>query len=138
MHIRLAEFLNADEEDVKPMDAPYLLAQEREAYIFLSLVGGSTARSVLLSAVKEYGSPDSDIYQLNKSQTHMADLLQLLKVAVRGLGRIGESDDIHLLDHVKNKAGKLMTLGKGLHHEDLINQILEWIDVSKQNIAKRS
>lgn len=138
MHIRLAEVLNSDEEEVKPMNVSYLLAQEREAYIFLSLVGGSAARSVLLSAVREYGSPESDIYQLNKSQMHMADLLQLLKVAVRGLGRIGESDDIHLLDHVKNKAGELMNLGSGVHHEDLINQILEWIDVSKQNIAKRS
>ncbi len=138
MHRRLTEVLNSAEEQVKPMDVQYLIAQEREAYIFLSLVGGNTARSVMLSAVKEYGNPESEIFQLKKSELHMADLLQLLKVAVRGMGRIGESDDIYLLDHVKNKAEGLMGLGKSLYHEELINQILEWMEVSKQNIAKKS
>jgi hypothetical protein len=115
-----------------------LIAQEREAYIFLSLVGGNTARSVILSAVKEFGNMESEIYKLRKSQTHLADLLQLLKVAVRGLGRIGKSEDIYLLDHLKATAAELMGLGKAVYHEELIHQILEWIEVSKRSIAKKS
>jgi hypothetical protein len=138
MHNRLTQALNSDEEEVKPMDAQYLLAQEREAYIFLSLVGGETARSVIVSVVKEFGDPESEIYHLKKSQPHMADLLQLLKVALRGLGRIGEAKNIHLLEHVKNKADELMQLGKSVYHEDLIHQILEWIEISNQNITQRA
>ncbi|MGD2272651.1 MAG: hypothetical protein PVI06_19795 [Desulfobacterales bacterium] len=138
MHQRLMGALNASESETTPMDAQYLIAQEREAYIFLSLVGGNTARSVVLSAVKEFGNMESEIYKLRKSQTHLADLLQLLKVAVRGLGRIGKSEDIYLLDHLKNKAAELIGLGKAVSHEELIHQILEWIAVSKRNIAKKS
>jgi hypothetical protein len=138
MHSRLTQALNSDEEEAKPMDAQYLLAQEREAYIFLSLVGGETARSVIVSAVKEFGDPESETYHLKKSQLHMADLLQLLKVAVRGLGRIGEAENIYLLEYVKNTADELIRLGKSVYHEDLIHQILEWIEISKQNITKRA
>jgi hypothetical protein len=138
MHGRLIQALNSGEEAAKPMDAQYLLAQEREAYIFLSLVGGETARSVIVSAVKEFGDPESEIYHLKKSQHHMADLLQLLKVAVRGLGRIGESENIYLLEYVKSMADGLIRLGKSVYHEDLIHQILEWTEISKQNITKRA
>jgi len=76
-----------------------------------------------LSAVKEFGNMESEIYKLRKSQAHLADLLQLLKVAVRGLGRIGKSEDIYLLDHLKNKAPELIGLGKAVYHEELIHQI---------------
>jgi len=138
MHGRLTRALNSDEEEVKPMDAQYLLAQEREAYIFLSLVGGETARSVIVSAVKEFGDPESEIYHLKKSQLHMSDLLQLLKVAVRGLGRIGEPKNVYLLESVNSMADELIQLGKSVYHEDLIHQILEWIETSKQNITNRA
>jgi hypothetical protein len=138
MHNRLSQALNSDEEEVKAMDAQYLLAQEREAYIFLSLVGGETARSVLVSAVKEFGDPESEIYHLKKSQVHMADLLQILKVAIRGLGRIGEAKNIYLLERVKSMADELIKLGDSVYHEDVIHQILEWIVTSKQNISSRT
>ncbi len=138
MHSRLSKELNSDAEEKKSMDAQYLLAQEREAYIFLSLVGGETARSVIVSAVKEFGDPESEIYHLKKSQLHMADLLQLLKVAVRGLGRIGEAKNIYLLEYVKSMADELIRLGDSVYHEDVIHQILEWIEISKQNITNRA
>ena len=63
--------------------------------------------------------------------------MQLLKVAIRGMGRIGETEDIPSLDHVKARASELMGLGKSMHHQELINQILEWVDKSKQSIYER-
>jgi hypothetical protein len=137
MHRRLMEALDSEDEKEGPMNAQYLLAQEREAYIFFSLVGGTTARSVILSAVKEYGNSGSEIYQLKNSKVHMADLLQLLKVAIRGLGRIGESSELYLLDEVKGRIEEFMGKSNSLSEEDLINQIREWIETSKQNIAQK-
>jgi hypothetical protein len=136
-HIRLLQALNAGDPDTLPMNAQYLLTQERESLIFLSLVGGSTARSVLTSAVKEYCNSDAEIFDLKNSKEHMADIMQLLKVAVRGLGRIGEAEDTHCLDQVKARVNGLIGLDKSMHHEDLINQIMEWVDKSKLSIAER-
>jgi hypothetical protein len=138
MHRRVMAALDPEDKSQGPMNAQYLLAQEREAYIFFSLVGGKTARSVIRSAVKEYGNSESEIYQLKKSKPHMADLLQLLKVAIRGLGRIGESSDLSLLDDVQNRIKMFMGRTGSLSQEELINQIIEWIEVSKQKIAQKN
>lgn len=136
-HLRLLEALDVNDQDTLPMNAQYLLSQERESLIFLSLVGGSTAKSVLASAIQEYGQSNSTVYFLKNSKENLADLMQLLKVAIRGMGRIGETEDLSSLDHVKARANELMGLGKSMHHQELINQILEWADKSKQSIYER-
>ena len=78
---RLLEALNSDEDQKGLMDVRELLALERESYIFMALVGGNTSRSILVSALKEYGHAESDLYQLTKSQEHMVmrDFKLLLK-----------------------------------------------------------
>ena len=128
IHRRLLETLDADEEQNHLIGVQDLLALEREAYIFLALVGGSTSRSVLLSALKEYGQPQSDIYQLQGSAAHMADLLQLLKIVVRGIGRIGDNDQSIVLDQVRGHLQVFLEMIKSLHGEDLIHQIQEYLD----------
>ena len=136
-HLRLLESLDVNDQDTLPMNAQYLLSQERESLIFLSLVGGSTAKSVLTSAIQEYGRSNSTVYYLKNSKENLADIMQLLKVAIRGMGRIGDTEDISSFDHVKARASELMGLGKSMHHQELINQILEWVDKSKQSIYER-
>ncbi len=128
------EALDADEEQNHLIDVQDLMALEREAYIFLALVGGTTSRSVLLSALKEYGHPDSDLYQLSKSQQHMADLLQLLKVVIRSVGRVGDSTESALMDHIISRLEVFSQLTKSLHEKDLINQLKESADSAKQQL----
>ena len=134
IHHRLLEALDAEEEQKHLIGVQDLLALEREAYIFLALVGGTTSKSVLLSALKEYGHPDSDLYQLSQSPKHMADLLQLLKVVIRSVGRVGDSTEAVLIDHLTGRLEVFSQLTNALHEKDLINQIKECADSVKQQL----
>jgi hypothetical protein len=137
IHRRLLETLDADEEQNHLIGVQDLLALEREAYIFLALVGGTTSRSVLLSALKEYGHPDSDLYQLSNSTKHMADLLQLLKIVIRSVGCVGDNTQAVHIDHIIGRLEAISQLTNSLHEKDLINQIKGCADfVKKQLLAK--
>lgn len=125
IHRRLLEALSSDEDQKGLMDVQELLALEREGYIFMALVGGNTSRSILLSALKEYGHPESDLYQLSKSQENMADILQLLKVVIRGAGLVGDSGEIAFIEGVKGRLEVFSQLTHSLHESDLINQLKE-------------
>ena len=138
IHQRLLEALNSDEEQKRVIGIQELLALEREAYIFLALVGSNTGRSVLLSALKEYGYPDSELYQLKNSQRHMADLLQLLKVVIRGLGRVGGNKEALLVEHIFGGLEVFSQAISNLHEKDLINQIRECAHAAKQALLART
>jgi hypothetical protein len=128
IHRRLLEILDSAEDQKGRIDARELLALERESYIFMALVGGNTSRSILLSALKEYGHPESDLYQLSKSQKYMADILQLLKVVTRGVGLVGGGSDIAVVAGVKARLEVFSQLTKSSHESDLINQLQESAD----------
>jgi hypothetical protein len=138
IHRRLLETLDAEEEQKHLIGVQNLLALEREAYIFLALVGGTTSKSVLLSALKEYGHPDSDLYQLSQSSKHMPDLLQLLKIVIRGVGRVGDSTEVVLIDHITGRLEVFSQLTTALHEKDLINQIKECADSVKQQLLAKT
>ena len=135
IHRRLLETLDVDEAQNHLIGAQDLLALEREAYIFLALVGGTTSKSVLLSALKEYGHPDSDLYQLSKSPQYIADFLQLLKVVIRSVGRVGDSSETVHIDHITGRLEVFSQLTNSLHEKDLINQIKECADSVKQQLS---
>ncbi len=137
MHRRTMEGLDASTEEMGPMDVEYLIAQEREAYIFLAMVGGSVARSVLLSAVKEYGKGASEIYHLKNSKENMVDLLQLLAVVIRGFGRIGASEDLYLLDQLRRGMKDIAELARSIEREDLIQKLVKWTQLSQEQIMGR-
>ena len=128
IHRRLLETLNSDEGQKGLMDVRELLALEREGYIFMALVGGNTSRSILVSALKEYGHPESDLYQLTKSQEHMVDILPLLKVVIRGVGLVGGSSEIALVAGIKGRIEVFSQLTNSVHESDLINQLNDSAD----------
>jgi len=130
IHRRLLEVLDSGEDQKGLLDARQLLALERESYIFMALVGGNTSRSILLSALKEYGYPESDLYQLTKSQEHMADILQLLKVVIRGVGLVGGSSEIPSVAGIKGRLDIFSQLTGSPQKSDLINQLKEAVDSS--------
>ncbi len=138
IHRRLLGALNSEEDQKGLMDARELLALEREGYIFLAQVGGNTSRSILLSALKEYGQPESDLYQLTKSQGHMTDILQLLKVVIRGVGLVGGSSEIALVAGIKGRLDNFSQLTGSLHESDLINQLQESVDSAVVQLMEKA
>jgi hypothetical protein len=128
IHLRLIEILDHDGKEAPRITAKDLFALEREAYLFFSQCGGSTSWSVMMSALKEYGNPASEIYRLKTSRQHLADLLQLLKIAIRGIANIGGGDERVLIESVKNRLGAFGELISTMHQEDLLLQIREIAD----------
>ncbi|MBW2198704.1 MAG: hypothetical protein JRF58_12860, partial [Deltaproteobacteria bacterium] len=135
IHVSLKQALDPGGLDSHPMSLRFLLALEREIYIFLSLVEGSVARSVIISALNEYGVPESEIYHLEKSRANMLSLLQLLKVIVRASGRLSTVKDIAPLDKIIKREPDFMGFGKGTQHMDMVRRVIEWAMESKKKIA---
>jgi hypothetical protein len=135
---KLINSLDIDEVDSHHVPIRFLLALEREIHIFLALVGGKAAYTVIKGALMVYGNPASQVYLMKESQNNMAALLQHLAVLIRGFGRLGTQKDLELLDEVKNNEDGFLALGNDTRHETLVRRILGWIDASKNNITTRS
>jgi hypothetical protein len=134
IQIKINDALKPKSPGAEPMPLRYLLSLEREVHILLALVGGETALSVLRNAVKRYGNPYSELYKFQESHHYLQAFLQHLKVAIRGLGRIGERIDLAVLEDVKMRQKGFMRLGDGLQHENLVVRIMDWIDIARQSI----
>ena len=137
IHKWLLEALDLKSSYTQPVSARFLLALEREIGILISLVGGGTALIVIRNALKEYGNPGSKIYMLRDSPQHMTAILQNLKVLIRGMERIGEKEDLFILDKVKGSEDRFMSLGKGPRHEAVVRRIIKWVDKSINNCSGR-
>lgn len=134
IHRRVLALMDASDPVDGVLSVQDVLALEREAYIFFALVGGNTAKSILVSALKEYGFPESEIYQLRNASEYPADLLQLLKVVVRGIRRQGTHADLGLLHEVKSRLGVFAELTRSMHASDIINQIRDHLHQAIQEI----
>lgn len=135
---KLIDSLNTDEADGHHLPIRFLLALEREIHIFLSLVGGTAACTVIKGALSVYGNPGSQVYLMKESQNNMTALLQHLAVLIRGFGRLGTEKDFELLNEVKSNEDGFLALGNDARHEALVNRVLGWLDASKNNITARS
>jgi hypothetical protein len=137
IHQNLVKTLDSDRKEAPSMPLPFLISLEREAYIFFSLTGGTSARSIVLSAVKEYGDPDSMIYHGKQSKVNIRALLINLRIAIRGLGRVGWLGDLPALDEIYGNEDRLAAIEKSNRNKLLVNQMMEFIEKSKQQIIQR-
>jgi len=135
---QLIEGLGNSNKDGQLLPIRFLLTLEREVHILLALAGGNTAAMVLRSALKVYGNPDSQVYHMQESAGHMTQLIQHLAALIRGFGRVGNMEDLALLDEIKEyEAGFLNLSAKDQRHQALIKCIMGWIDVAKNEINSR-
>jgi hypothetical protein len=135
---RLIEALEARETAESGLPIRFLLALEREIHIFLALVGGETAALILRSALKVYGNPDAQVYHMKQSAGHMTSLVQHLAVLIRGFGRVGDTEDLAMLDEIRDyQEGFLQFGGKDQRHEALIKRTMGWIDMAQNEISSR-
>jgi hypothetical protein len=134
---RLIKSFEHHGSDLKVLPIGFLLALEREAHLFLALVGGKTATAVIRSALKVYGNPASQIFLLKESPKYMKGLLQQLDILIRGIGRIGQESDVILLDDIQKRQQGFMDLSEGPRHAALVSRILVGIDSAKDAISSR-
>jgi hypothetical protein len=138
IHRRLIEALEMTQnEAVEEMGLKYFLSLEREIHIFVSLLGGDLARSVLRSALNEYGFADSELYRLAGSQSAIEALMQHLKVLLRGLGRAGDPADIPVLDQIIGERDAFLLMNRDDRHSTVVNRVMEWAARIKSELQGR-
>lgn len=120
-----------------PMPARFLLALEREVHIFLALVGGSTAASILHSALGVYGNPGSTFYGTEAGRSHLYALVQHLSVLIRGIGRTGTEIDLILLDQVRQREKEFLKMSADPRHISLVRRVFSWVEPTKKEIEFR-
>ena len=129
--------LDAGYDSMDNMNLKYLLSLEREIHIFVALLGGDVARSVLRSAINEYGNPDTELYRLADDMATVEAFLQHLKVLVRGLGRAGEASDEWIIDKVIDRREDFLSFSKENRHEALVKRVMEWAGRSREEVRSR-
>jgi len=122
---------------MSPMPARFLLALEREVHIFLALVGGSTAASILHSALGVYGNPGSTFYATEAGRPHLYALVQHLSVLIRGIGRTGTEIDLILLDQIRQREKEFLKMSADPRHVSLVRRVFSWVDPAKKEIEYR-
>jgi hypothetical protein len=135
---RLMGALDPGTAGVAPMPPRFLIALEREVHIFLALVGGTTAASILHSALNVFGNPESRFYITEDGRQHLYGLLQHLSVIVRGIGRIGSEIDLVLLDQVKHRENEFLKMNADPRYTALVRRTFGWVEPAKSEIAVRS
>ena len=123
---------------VAPMPSRFLLALEREVHIFLALVGGGTAASILHNALNAFGNPESQFYITEEGRQHLYALLRHLSVIIRGIARIGSEIDLVLLDQVKRRENEFMKLSDDPRYAALVRRVFGLLEPAKSKIAFRS
>lgn len=98
---------NHEEGEMLPR---FLLYQIRELVIFLALVGGQSAQSIIYGVVEEFGDPRSSYYKEMKNKENLRHSLQLLQVAARGLKRFGDLEANAILGEIAIKESDFINL----------------------------
>jgi hypothetical protein len=128
IHIKLSESLCLGATSEKQIPASVLLNLERELYIFLSLVECEAGKAILRSAVSEYGDPGAEIYHLKESEAFMGGILQNLRVALRGVGSVGNMGDVAILEAVKGHNEDFQRLKNNRQFRAQARLVTEWAD----------
>ena len=137
IHRKIVISLDSGFDSPDIMGLKYLLSLEREIHVFVALLGGDVARSILRSAINEYGNPDAEIYRLAEDITTVEAFLQHLKVLVRGLGRSGEASDEWVIEMIIARRDDFLSFSKENRHEALVKRVMEWAVRSKEEVRNR-
>lgn len=138
VHHKLIEALSLGQTRDKQIPISIMLNLERELFIFLSLVPCDTGKTILRSAIKEYGAPQSVIYHCDHSAEFAGGLLQNLRVALRGIGIVGSMRDVPELEAVKEKNEDFQRLKNDRQFRVQAKLVTDWADEAIKIIKFRS
>ena len=89
----------------------FLMALEREAFIFFALVGGKTSRIILRQALERYMLRLEVLdKEMDVSSMDLSKAINQSMIIVQGLGRIGRPKDVAMLEQLRNRLNNLSTL----------------------------
>lgn len=134
---RIAEAMDPDFSEKSLWPIRFLLALEREVYIFLALVGGKTALEAMRNALNDYGNPAS-LHLLKESPDQMKLLLSHLAAMIRGIGRLGCQSDLALLNEIKIRQDQFMDLHPDRGYQIMVRHVMNLADASKAAICARN
>lgn len=132
-------------KQTEPLDfSPrFMISLLREFYILVALLGGATAQDILGEAAGTHSDPDSRVYRQPGSKKHLASLLGLLKVIVRGYLRVltpteirvgyaristETSKDQERLATVRGKLDSFLKQTEGESHQRLLRQVAAMLE----------
>lgn len=137
IHRRIIDSLDFAGSGSEVLGTKYLLSLEREIHIFVALLGGDIARSVLRSALNEYGNPESEIYRQMDDGTRFESFLQHLKILFRAIGRAGDTSDLWLITQIAERREAFTALSQENRHAVLIDRVIDWAEKAKETIQSR-
>ena len=114
-------------QDPGPFELRFLLALERELFIFSSLVEGFVSRIVLRKALSAYGDPGSEIYGQELTPRYLSLLIPHLQIIVRALGRCGNLEDIESLKRLEKNSEAFTSLDRHPAHGLRVKQMMKWV-----------
>jgi hypothetical protein len=138
IHRKLTEALQLGQTGDQQIPAAVLINLERELYIFLSLVACDTGKAILQSAAGEYGDPAAKIYHQKESENCLGALLQNLRVALRGVGSVGNTEDIPAIERIKENEESFGRLKNDRNFRAQTRMISEWVNEAIKLIKFRA
>lgn len=122
----------------RSMPASFLMALEREALIFLSLTGTSTARTILRRALLRYSDPQSAVYQGTFKTSYVGAIMDHLRTIIFGIGRTGNLKDTTSLEALAVNLERLAALDDGKDYSRKIEHVLRYKAATLQAIQLRA
>ena len=127
IHHKILERIGLPESSDETMSRRFLLSFEREVFIFLSLIKGSIACSVLRSALKEYGTPESIVYINQKGENQIRTILNHFRIIVRAAGRLEDKEALLLLTEISKRENFFLSMGKGGHYDEPVKRLFDQV-----------
>ena len=113
----------------------YLVTLEREAYIFLALIGSAASHKIIRDAIEEYGNPHAKIYMLDQSSENVPAIMQLFKVIIRALHRFNDVVDLPILKSVIEQEKAFMSKVPDNQYL-VVKRVMEWVDRSIKELER--
>jgi hypothetical protein len=135
---RLRESLRNSIDDLAMKECRSLLSLEREALLFSALVGGDTARMVLCGVFSQYEGLIGESSQRDGVRQIIQGLLDNLHIAVKGLQRVGQWEDLDFLKQLDNTMTQLRRLDESPEYNQSVQRLLARIESAVKSIQLHS
>lgn len=122
----------------RSMPASFLMALEREALIFVTLAGTSTARTILRRALLRYSDPQSAVYQDTFKTSCIGAVMDHLRTIIFGIGRTGNLKDTTALDALAGNLERLAAIGDSTDYSQKIEHVLHCKEAALAAIQSRA